>query len=45
MKTTSLLSIIQSPASGNSAEYFIGALIALMILIYLLVSLIKPERF
>ena len=35
----------QMPDTGNLLGYVLGALIALLILVYLIYSLIKPEKF
>ena len=45
MKALILLVIIKTPAVSNLSGYLTGALIALLILGYLLYSLIKPEKF
>jgi len=45
MNNTILLPAILATETYNSWEYIIGAVIALMILIYLIVTLIKPEKF
>jgi K+-transporting ATPase KdpF subunit len=37
--------ITSSPSTGTPVGYTIGALIALLILGYLIYSLIKPEKF
>jgi len=42
MNTTTILNVNET---GTSVEYIIGALIALLILGYLLYSLLKPEKF
>ena len=45
MKTLILLATTKTLESGNFFGFVTGALIALLILIYLLYSLIKPEKF
>jgi K+-transporting ATPase KdpF subunit len=45
MKATILLMTSKTGAVGLTAGYIGGAVIALLILGYLLYSLIKPERF
>jgi len=45
MKPMILLIASQVPDSGNLFGYLIGAAIALLILVYLIYSLIKPEKF
>lgn len=45
MNATILLNATTPATMGTPAGYFIGALIALLILGYLLYSLIKPEKF
>ncbi len=45
MNTLTLLATTITLEPGNFFGYVTGALIALLILIYLLYSLIKPEKF
>ena len=45
MNAIILLATTKSLESGNFMGYVIGVLIALLILVYLLYSLIKPEKF
>jgi len=45
MYTTILISTLQHPGIGNSAGYIAGAVIGLLLLIYLLYSLFKPDHF
>lgn len=45
MNATILMDATPPATMGTPAGYFIGALIALLILGYLLYSLIKPEKF
>lgn len=45
MNATILLITSQTDGMNQSAGYVIGAVIALLILGYLLYSLIKPEKF
>ena len=45
MNAIILLDTSKSLAMNNTMGYEIGAVIALLILVYLLYSLIKPEKF
>jgi len=45
MKAIILLSTTTSLDAGNTIGYVIGVVIALLILVYLVYALIKPEKF
>ena len=45
MKAIILLATTKTLVAGNTLGYVIGVVIALLILVYLMYSLIKPEKF
>ena len=45
MKTITLVVVVKAVTGGLTAGYVIGGVLALLILVYLVYSLIKPEKF